>query len=701
MTWYRNLRLSIKLIGIVCLILVIIFTTMIGFNLNQLRTVSLSKGMLEANEAGNAFSTQFEDNLVNTQSMLQTMSTVLLDARNKKRLSREDVTRILGDLLDKHPDYIGIYTAWEPNAFDNNDKANAKLHAYDDDSGRFVPYIARNGDKKTIEPLKDYELSGAGNYYQLPKKSKKLVLMEPYTYQVGDKKVLMTSLVLPILDESGNFVGIVGVDFPIDSLQKKAAETKPNGGYMTIVSSVGNYIANGNSPESVGKSYIDTPEKQRVWEELRGGKLQNFSINSSGDSVLRTFLPIQLSGSDQTWYVETVIPEQNVLSTYRDNMLVSVSIAIFSLLLLAALLIVIIRYMVVRNIQRTVETLGRLAGGDFTFTLPVRGKDEFGQMARHFNETITKLRTMLQMVTDMAMSVGATSQQLTASAEQTSKAAETITQSIQETAIGAEASHNHLEESAKTMSDLSAGVQRIAESSYAVSESAEEVTKQTEQGNAALQEAIGQMGVVSETVRQSEQAMLQLERRSEEIEGIVSLITTISTQTNLLALNAAIEAARVGEHGKGFAVVATEVRKLAEQTKTAAEQVSELIGEIRQDTKSAAAAMAQGSVEVGKGVVTVEDSGKLFASILTEIQSVNIQIQEVSAAAEQMSAGTQQIAATVEQLSELSSGTSASSQNVAAASEEQLASMEEISSSSSALSAMVQELLDRLSQFKL
>ncbi|CAG7653009.1 methyl-accepting chemotaxis protein [Paenibacillus allorhizosphaerae] len=701
MAWYRNLNLSIKLVATVGLVLIAAFGTLIGLSLRQLHSVSLSKGELEAGQVGLAFSQSFKNDLIGVQSMLQTLSGTLLDAKTQKKLSREDVVRILADNLDKQKNILGIYTVWEPNAFDGNDKASMNKASYEDGTGRFVPYIVRSEGKIVMEPNKDYDKEGTGDYYLLPKKSKNLTLLEPYEYAVAGKKTMITSVVQPILDSSGTFLGIVGVDFSLAELQKKALDIDPASGYVSIVSAKGMYIANGNAPDLISKTYMDSSEKKQIWNGIQYGRMTHYSEEPDGSRALRMFSPILLKGSTDIWYEETVVPESNVLRTYKESMFTSIAISIGAFLLIGALIALVIRHMILRHIKSMVDMMQQLSEGNFTQTMPVRSGDEFGRMAQHFNAMIGKQRGMLRLVTDLSMSVGATSEQLTASAEQTSRASETIAQSIQEVAAGAETQNHHVAEASKAMTDMSLGIQRIAESSLAVSESAQDTAKQSEQGNAAIQEAVEQMGIVRSTVRQSENAIRRLEERSTEIGGIVGIITGISTQTNLLALNAAIEAARVGEHGRGFAVVAAEVRKLAEQTTAAAEQIGQLIKEIRTDTAQAMEAMGQGTAEVEKGVERVSASGELFASIMEEIQSVTMQIQEVSAAAEQMSASSQQVTATVEQVAHIAGEASANSQSVAASSEEQLATMEEISSAAASLSSMVQELLDQMSKFKL
>ncbi|NOU92016.1 HAMP domain-containing protein [Paenibacillus sp. LMG 31456] len=702
MTWYRNLKLSIKLSITVGLVLLLVFSGLIYTNLDQLYKVSLEKGEYQAQEAGLNFSGAFQDELLDIQGTLETLSGTLLDARTQKKQTREDIVEMLRHRIEEQENILGLYTLWEPNAWDNNDKLNINRKPYDDATGRFMPYLLRNDGSITIEALHDYDKDGAGDYYQIPKRTKKLTLLEPYVYNAGGKEVLMTSIIYPIVDKQSGFLGIIGMDLSLDKLQQKAEVEKPLGGYVSIISNKGSYVAHGTSKEWINKPYADNPEKTAAWEAIKKlGKYRYYSENSQGTTVLRLIEPLHLTGSNETWYIETIVSKERILETYQKNMTISITIAIVSLLIIGALLALIIRVAVVQRIQAVSSLLERLSEGDFTKSLEMKpSKDEFGVMAVHFNNMIAKLRAMLQLVSDISMSVGATSQQLTASAEQTGRAAETITEAIQEVAAGAEIQESNASDTSTAMTEMATGVQRIAESTLSVTESAKDVTLQTDEGNKQIQDAVSQMNVVRSTVGQSQEAIRQLGIRSEEIGTIITMITGISTQTNLLALNAGIEAARVGEHGKGFAVVAMEVRKLAEQSRAAAEQIADLIGSMREETRKAVDAMERGTSEVEKGVQSVSESGERFASITKEMTNVNVQIQEVSAAAEQMSASCEEVSATVDQLAHIAREAAQNSQGVAAASEEQLASMQEISSSSAALSGMVQELLDQLSHFK-
>ncbi|HEU4964351.1 MAG TPA: methyl-accepting chemotaxis protein [Bacilli bacterium] len=379
------------------------------------------------------------------------------------------------------------------------------------------------------------------------------------------------------------------------------------------------------------------------------------------------------------------------------------NLSIFAVIGMAAA--VVVSYFVATYIAKPLIKMARVAHqvaeGDLRVEpLASKARDEIGQLSGAIDRMVLNLREVIERVNETSIQVASSSEELSASTDQTARATEQITETIQEVALGAESQVNGANDSATAMEEMTQGIQRIAETSSSVAEASQETAREAEQGNEAVQQAVLQMTSIRTTVRSSADGVKVLEQRSLEIGKIIEVITAIADQTNLLALNAAIEAARAGEHGRGFAVVADEVRKLAEQTTQSAGQIAELIGIIRTDTTQAALSMETATQEVEQGTEVVQKAGDAFSHILNASREVAYAVEEVSAASEQMAASSEMVATTVGELLRIAQTSAGSAQNVAAASQEQLASVEEISTSADSLAQLAHELREMVSKFQ-
>ncbi|MFJ7745437.1 methyl-accepting chemotaxis protein [Peribacillus sp. NPDC097295] len=361
----------------------------------------------------------------------------------------------------------------------------------------------------------------------------------------------------------------------------------------------------------------------------------------------------------------------------------------------------IISLVISRPLQRVVNLVGDISKGDLTQTSDIDTKDEVGALAKSMNEMVSNLRNMMKGAFHTSDQVAASSEEMTASAEQSSKATADISGAIQMIADGSVHSAASLEESSAELGEVSVSIQQMAESSSAIAKAGAHVAEQAKLGGEFVDKTAQQIQTISHSVDKSGEAILSLDKRSQEIGEITKAITEIANQTNLLALNAAIEAARAGEHGKGFAVVADEVRKLAEQSQQSSTQIAELIQEIQDDMMKSNQSINQVKLDVKEGLGIVSKTEESFKVILDSIGESSDRIEEMAATAEQMSASAQEVLTNLTSITTVARDSTAHSQNVAASTQEQLASMEEIASASNNLSRMASELQELLGAFKL
>ncbi len=387
---------------------------------------------------------------------------------------------------------------------------------------------------------------------------------------------------------------------------------------------------------------------------------------------------------------------QKVNATITQNLVLGI-IAVFIGIGIA----VFMGRLISKPIIITSNIANRISSGDLTVDeIQVKNRDEIGDLADSFNQMAQNLRHLIEQVGFNSSQVAASAEELTASVEQTTQATNQIATSIQEVASGAESQNLKANESALAMKEMASGIQQVAQTTSSVAGLAHETNEEANNGNKSLHKVIEQMNTIDEVVNHSASVVESLGESSKEIGNIIDVITSIADQTNLLALNAAIEAARAGEHGKGFAVVADEVRKLAEQSKASADQITELIKRIQSDTIQAAEVMDKGTMEVKEGIVVVHKAEEGFNKIQELIEQITAQTQEASAASEEMAASVEQVNSSVEEIARITQLSASHSQNVASASEEQLASMEEIAASANLLSEMAENLQQHVSQFR-
>ncbi len=274
--------------------------------------------------------------------------------------------------------------------------------------------------------------------------------------------------------------------------------------------------------------------------------------------------------------------------------------------------------------------------GDLTQRVDEARPDELGELGKHFNAFAAKVQDLMREVAGSANSVTAAATQIAASAEQM--------------AAGLSRQEQQTGQVSAAVEEMSSTVTDVAKKSEEAAGAAADSRKQADEGGTVVSATVGEMRAISGEVTGSAKSVAELGTKSEQIGQIIEVINDIADQTNLLALNAAIEAARAGEHGRGFAVVADEVRKLAERTTKATEEVASSIREIQQGTSAAVAQIESGSARVGKGVQLANNAGEALARIVESSQRVGEMIASIAAASTEQSAAAGEIARSVEQI---------------------------------------------------
>jgi methyl-accepting chemotaxis protein len=416
----------------------------------------------------------------------------------------------------------------------------------------------------------------------------------------------------------------------------------------------------------------------------------------------------------------------------------------------------------IRQVAGKMEALGKncvadlgaamrgLAAGDLTLRVTPRTapvdldtKDEVGLMARNFNEiladtqgTVEAYNTAADNLTDIvrqlqssSKSVTETSNQLASAATNTSNAATNIARTMdqvgravgesasssQEIARGTEQLATTANRAANAMTSLGDAIAQVQMGGERQEDAAEEAAKNVKSGIASVDKTVASMKRIEEQVAASSEAVHELGTQGQQIGEIVQTIEDIAEQTNLLALNAAIEAARAGEQGKGFAVVADEVRKLAERSATATQEIAALIANVRSGVDGAVRAMEASAKEVSSGAACSVEAGEALEKIDKSAQAVaEAAVGNAKSVTEMMNAAkdveesiqtaasvSEESAAAAEELNATAEEVAASAQEVSASISEQTAEIQQVSSAAEELNSMSGELDTIVSRFKI
>ncbi len=357
------------------------------------------------------------------------------------------------------------------------------------------------------------------------------------------------------------------------------------------------------------------------------------------------------------------------------------------------------------RVARPLRTLANAAQvmseGDFSIILPhMKPSDEIGQMNESFIEMKNNTKKLIQQVEAAAVHVASASQELAAGADETSRAVQQVSVTIQEVARGAQETTGSISSAQNSLESTSHNVQMVVGEINEVSSFAAKAAGEGLEGKQNADEAVEIITRAAGNLQSTTQVVHALGEKTRQIGDFISIITGIADQTNLLALNAAIEAARAGEAGRGFAVVAEEVRKLAEESNTAAVNITKLVHGIEDEMSSTLTLMERSDEEVGAGVKSVLGTSAVLAGIVAGVESVSRKVQSISQAAEKIASGTSEVVHSMQSLSAVAEQNSASCQQVGAATQQQTASMEEISASAGTLATLSQDLQLVIQRFK-
>ncbi|WP_051677020.1 methyl-accepting chemotaxis protein [Maridesulfovibrio frigidus] len=701
----KNINLRWKIM----MTLVIVVPVFLGITLFQenifiekMREGAEKQGLEMAYSYANKIDGDMSESLISARAIARMAEGL---AENKVYDSREVLVKSMKGFLQSNDGYLGTYICFEPNMLDgrDNDFKNAEYHNVD---GRFVPWVYRDSGKLEVVASANYDKdNGDGVWYSLPRKTNREVVMEPWAYTIGNEKVLMVDMVVP-MNINGKFIGVVGVDFPMGTIDKFVRNLDVFGsGYAFLVSNQGRYMAHPDNKKYVeGKlNFFDDSEisdtiKDGVKKQVLQGKVYTHYEETAKGASYFIFVPVDIGISKTPLILGLSIPMDEVLADARALRNKMLGIGVVGIFLIIGV-IILISNSITKPLNETVLALESIADGDLKINLPANSTDEIGRMQGSVNNMAGKLaqgiaeieekHAMAEEKTLVAEQAVAEAEEAKAKAERAkaegmniaaerletvaahgSKASEQMLNQSEEIEKGSEMQRERMASTATAMEEMNATVLEVAKNAGETAEQVENSKKSALEGSRVINQTIESMGKIQGQTESLKENMGKLGQQAQDIGAVMNVIEDIADQTNLLALNAAIEAARAGEAGRGFAVVADEVRKLAEKTMGATKEVGESIGGIQKVAQDNISNMDSVVENITSATELSRSSGSVFDQIVTDVEISADRIQSIATASEQQSATSEEINRSIDDVNQIAMQTAEASAEASAAAEE-------------------------------
>jgi methyl-accepting chemotaxis protein len=567
---------------------------------------------------------------------------------------------ILEGLTRSHPEVIGMWCVWERDALEGNDQLYLGTTGTNS-RGRFAPYYYWDSGNVRLQALENFDQSGPGDYYLLPRSNNITMILPPYQTMVQGQLKLITTVAAPIRN-LGALVGVVGINITLDEVQNISQSVKPYPDAITAVFANNGTVAGHFDPSRIGKNGRETEEDvngpyiTEFIRSIRDGRYFRFEryVPSLGAEIAVQLIPIAIGSSTSPWsfavgtMTSTVMAPVNTMM-YITFVIVGVMIAIITLVAM------FLSRSLSRPIVKATHTLKDISEGegDLTKQLVVSSKDEIGDMSVYFNKTLGNIRNLVGIIKYKINALTNTGHELTVNMEKTTAAVDNITSNFEGIKTLDARQQAESAEVNKALDKIKTSIEQqdklIDEQTERVNASSSAIEQMTANIHSVSQtlaengKNVDTLTQASELGRTAVQAVVQeIQEIAKDSEGLLEInlvMNKIASQTNLLSMNAAIEAAHAGEAGRGFAVVADEIRKLAEssgeQSKTTSSMLKKIKASIDNITHSSDEVLSR------------------FGAIDTSVKTVSEHEMNIRHAMEEQEAGGKQILDAIGRLKEI------------------------------------------------